>query len=516
MALLRTLRLATLALLSTPGLAPVAMARDAAPDAVFYHVFVRSFRDGDGDRIGDLRGLEQGLGYLQRLGVTTILLTPVQPSPFYHNYFATDFTGVARDYGGRAAWRHLLRAAHARHLRVYMDLEFQYVADHHPWLAQTWHHPQAPGRSRLIWDAAQGGSEPLVTPFGREVMAADGTRHTIAFVNLTDPALRGYFRRYLLRWADPHGDGSGRDGVDGFRIDHMMDDLDNRHVATDLFDRLWRPLIAAVKARRPGVRFVGEQWDWGDGHDFLTRGHADMVFAFPLQQALARLDKTAIISAARATAAATPPGKSQVVFLENHDTDRFMSVIGDDPPKARAGAALLLALRGEPSIYYGQELGMRGRRGPAEPTDAPDIPRREAFRWRADLEAAGSAIWYRALDRVWTRRANRAFDGVSVEEQDQAAGSLLNWYRELIALRRTRPELATGDQTFPCADASPVLCVLRRLGTRRTLVMVNLSNAPAPPALDATVPHGGWRLLAGEGTRDAPLAPYATRMLGTR
>lgn len=487
-------------------------AQAANADTVVYHVFVRSFRDANGDRIGDLDGLVQGLGYIRGLGVTTVLLTPVQPSPFYHNYFASDFNGVAREYGGTTAWRRLIRAAHARGLRVYIDLEFQYVTDGNPWLATTWHHPQAPGRERLVWDVAHGSADPLPTPFGLYAGAADGTRHAIAFVNLNEPGVRDYFRDYLLRWADPHGDGSGRDGVDGFRIDHMMDDLDNAHVVTDLFAGFWTPLIAAVKARRPAVRFVGEQWDWGFGHDFLTHGGADMVFAFPLQAALKRLDKAAIVAAADATWAATPAGKTQVTFLENHDTDRFMTTIGDDPAKARAGAALLFALRGLPSVYYGQELGMRGRKGPAEATDAPDIPRREAFRWRAALDAPGSAIWYRSLDRVWAARVNRSHDGVSLEEQDHAPGSLLNWYRRLIALRRTRVELARGDQAFVCAAASPVLCVLRTSGAHATLALVNLSDHSAAPEFAVPVPHD-LRLVIGAGTRDTPLAAYDTRIL---
>eukprot|EP01037_Dinobryon_pediforme_P010338 gene10338-10404_t len=493
---------------------------------VFYHVFVRSFRDANGDRIGDLDGLRQGLGFIRRLGVTTILLTPVQPSPFYHNYFATDFDGVGAEYGGRRAWFALLRAAHARHLRIVMDLEFQYVAEGHPWLTGAEQHAgsskvQSALRERLIWASAAAGAPPLVTPFGLKAGAADGTSHTIAFVNLNNPAVRRYFRAYLLRWADPHHDGSGRDGVDGFRIDHMMDDLDNAHVATGLFDGFWRPLIAAVKARRPGLRFVGEQWDWGHGTEFMVRGHADMVFAFPLRSALLSLDKGAILREVAATEAATPAGKSQVVFVENHDTDRSASLVDGDPAKARALAAMIFVLRGEPLVYYGQELGMRGVKGPAEPTDAPDIPRREAFAWRADADAPGTATWYRTLDRVWARRFNRGHDGVSVEEQDHAPGSLLNWYRRLIALRRSRPELDHGAQAFPCAEASPVLCVERREGARRTLALINLSGAPAAPVFAAAPSRQDFSVqvlvpLAGEGAAADLIPAYGVRIVGTR
>lgn len=151
--------LGILASLSAVGsvLAPVAEAQSAPAAAppqseIFYHVFVRSFRDSNGDRIGDLEGLRRSLGYIKRLGVTTILLTPVQPSPFYHNYFAADFDGVAPEYGGHRAWLALIRAAHAEGLRVYMDLEFQYVSDGHPWLKSSWHNPASPTRDWLFWN----------------------------------------------------------------------------------------------------------------------------------------------------------------------------------------------------------------------------------------------------------------------------------------------------------------------------------------------------------------------------
>lgn len=519
--------LACLLLLGLGSIEPAAAkpTRQSSPvrGEIFYHVFVRSFRDSNGDRIGDLDGLREGLGYIKRLGATTILLTPVQPSPFYHNYFATDFEGVAAEYGGKESWFAFVRAAHAQGIRVYMDLEFQYVAGGHPWLTSAWHNPASPYRDWLFWNEQPGGgaesaknADPLASVFGLYAGSADGTSHVITPVNLNNPATRKYFHAYLLRWADPHGDGSGRDGVDGYRIDHMMDDLDNMHRVTNLFNGFWKPLIAAVKARRPGFRFIGEQWDWGYGTDFLTCGGADMVFAFQLRDALIKLDKAAIVQQIAATEQATPAGKGQIVFLENHDTDRLMTLLEGNTAKARAGAAISLMLRGEPLLFYGQELGMRGMRGPTESTDAPDIPRREAFRWQADLDAPESAIWYRAISRVWDRRINRSHDGVSVEEQQPQPGSLLNWYQQLIALRRSRPELSSGDQSLPCAQASPVLCVLRQHGGRRVLLLVNLSGAPAAPMLDGGVETAGMRLLVGTGAVRASLAPYEVRIVGKR
>src|SRR5690606_32566743 len=279
-----------------------------AGEEVFYHVFFRSFRDSDGDRIADLDGLTAGLDYLKDLGITSILLTPLQPSPFYHNYFATDFEGIEPAYGTMDDYRRFVRAAHARGLKVYLDMEIQYVGEGHPWWTQSAGKPDAPFADFLLWrDDAHAEAEPFLDQPAWE--SYDGNRYGIAMVNLNSPRVREYFQHVLLEWADPHGDGSGRDGADGFRIDHMMDDLDHKGVATDLFAGFWTPIIEALKQRRPGFRILAEQSDWGYGRDWLERGAADLVFAFPLRGAITRLDKAAIVEALRGTVRATPAGK---------------------------------------------------------------------------------------------------------------------------------------------------------------------------------------------------------------
>lgn len=496
--------------------------RAKAGEEVFYHVFFRSFRDSDGDRIGDLDGMTAGLDYLKDLGITSILLTPLQPSPFYHNYFATDFETIEPAYGTMEDYREFIRAAHARGLKVYLDMEIQYVGEGHPWWTRSLGRPDAPFADFLIWrDQAHTEAEPFLHLPKWE--GYDGRMIGIAMVNLNSPQVREYFTRVLLDWADPHGDGSGRDGADGFRIDHMMDDLDNKGVATDLFDDFWKPIFDALRERRPGFRIMAEQYDWGYGEDWLTRGHADLVFAFPLRGAINKLDKAGIVKALRETARITPQGKSQIVFVENHDTDRFMSLLDGDMAKARAGAAIMLAVQGEPLLYYGQELGMHGVTGKVGMSDANHIPLREAMRWRSDLEAPGSAIWYRGDASWWTDRYNRSGDGISVQEQDGDAQSLLAWYRQLLALREQRPELRHGGQRLPCDDDSPVLCVLREADGRRTLLVANLGDAEATPALGEELARAEWiDLLAGDaagGGRIDPatlsLPPMGVRILGT-
>jgi glycosidase len=335
-------------------------------------------------------------------------------------------------------------------------------------------------------------------------------------VNLKSPAVRGYFTRLLVHWIDPHGDGSLRDGVDGFRIDHMMDDLDNKHRLTNLFADFWAPIFTAIRARNPSARIIAEQSDWGAGDAWLTKGGTDMVFAFPLRFALEKMDKAAIVKALRESGEA-PEGKSRILFLENHDMDRFMSAVGGDQRKARIGAALTLLMRGTPSIYYGQELGMRGRIDPKVKSDGAHIGLREAYRWSADLDAPGSAIWYRNDVTAWGNRFNRSNDGVSLAEERGKLGSLYAFYRTLLALRAARPELRQGDQQLLCDDGSTAVCVLRSMGGHKVLVLANSGAVAVRPALPA-MGHVWVDLLddnRGVDPATIELPPYGLRVLGT-
>lgn len=476
-ALFKTAGLFLLAL-AVAGLQTPPVRAAAQPPKLYYHIFVRSFRDSNGDRIGDLDGVRQKLSYIKSLHATDILLTPVQTSPFYHNYFSTDFYGVDPAYGGSQAMTRLIRAAHARGLRIILDEEFQYVAEGHPWWAQTQDRPGAPEGEFILYNdpAHNRDPEPFLT--APRYRTAAGRDVGIAMVNLASPRVRDYFSALLRRGLDPHGDGSLRDGVDGYRIDHMMDDLDGKHRLTGLFKTFWAPIFADLRRVNPKVQLIAEQSDWGYAQDWLERGGVDAAFAFPLRAALARLDKAAILSALAETESRTPPGKRQLHFLENHDVNRFMSEVGNDVRKARLGAALLLLLKGEPIIYYGQELGMRGRQETGIASDGAQIPLREAFRWSRSLTAPGSAVWYAGDAPWWRNRANRTGDGISLAEQARDGQSLFNLYRQLASLRAQRPEIASGDQKLACADQPQVLCLVRVDDRAGTVLIANLSDSP--------------------------------------
>jgi len=473
---------------------------------VFYQIFTRSMRDSNGDRQGDLKGIEESLPYLQRLGVTSILLTPIYPSDFYHNYFASDFEGVDPEFGTMDDYRSLVRAIHARGMKLYLDQEFQYVAYDHPWFKSALGNPKSPYSDFLIFHGPNN-TKPEEGPFGITIAKRFPDAETgITTVNMASPKVRAWATDYLLRWVDPNGDGDFSDGVDGFRLDHMMDDLDNKHILTGLFDSFWKPVFAKLKARNPKLHLIAGKPPWGDGGDFLRRGHVDAAFAFPLVTAIRSFDKAKIVAAINQLEKAIPAGKHELVFIENHDMQRIASDPGITPEKLRTAATLAMLLKGTPLIYYGQELGMRGAPRPEYKSDEKDIGDREAFEWSATVEAPGQANWYKGPKSYWTERFARDGDGVSVAEEDGDPGSLLNHYRKLLDMRAAHPALRSDEQrVIPTGDR--LLVVERGHGADRIILIANLSDRSAEYRVF------GRDLLTGSNVEGVQLKPYQAAVI---
>lgn len=528
----RRTTLVTLAVLASSALnsAPVTAQRAAPPavrpaerDQVFYQLFVRSFRDSNGDQQGDLKGITQQLDYLQQLGVTTLLLTPIGASPFYHNYFLDDFTAVDREFGTERDLRDLVRALHQRGMQLYLDMELQYVSGNHPWLTESFGKPGSKFTPYLLY--RDSANTTYQTGFWEvpEVPLYDGQRVRIATVNLLNPDVQRVQAQAFTHFLRPSAPGRN-DGVDGFRIDHMQDTLDNKPALPDLFPRFWSPLFRELRRVDPRVRILAEQADWGYGDAWLTRGNADMVFAFPLRGAILSFDKAQLSKAVAETDRRTPAGKQQVLFIENHDVERFASAVKGDLRKAKVGAALNLLLKGIPLIYYGQELGMTGRHINDQSSDGGDIPLREAFPWTARV-SDGMAVWYRNTGTWWDQSPLAKGGGVSLESQRGQPDSLLATYQSLLALRRAHAALRRGDQQL-LENAHPAVFAFQRTaGSDRVLVVVNLSDAPASTTL-RPIANGRLRVqslfgadsaaLDATGQLSITLPPYAVRVYGLR
>jgi alpha-amylase len=443
---------------------------------VIYHVVQRSFYDSNGDLHGDLNGLRQKLDYLQDLGITSILLLPLYDADCYHNYFANDFEKIDTKFGTMQDYLALVKAVHKHGMKIYMDMETQYVSEKHLWWKDAVGNLKSPYSEYILFDDT-AHKIPATMIFGlRDLSSYDGSSIKVTTVNLKSKKVLDYNVQLFSSFIDPNKDGKFDDGVDGFRLDHAMDNLDDKPQLTNLFSEFWLPLITSLKKINPKIKIVAEQADWRDyGFDYFKKAGVDRMFGFGLQQAISSFDKQTLINKADTTLRLCPQGKGQIVFIENHDINRFASVEKNEQ-KQKVAAALQLLIGGIPSIYYGQEIGMKGISGAYGNNDGNDIPRREAFDWYQSGEGKGTALWYKNTGKWWEDSNFKPNDRISLEEQKKDSNSLFNYYKTLIHLRQNHMALSNGQYVYAENDNKKVFSFLRIYGAQKILVAVNLSD----------------------------------------
>ncbi len=447
---------------------------------VIYHLFQRSFYDSNGDLQGDLNGIVAKLDYLQDLGITSILLLPLYQSVFYHNYFADDFEKIDAEYGTMQDFLSLVKAVHQHGMKIYLDMETQYVTEDHLWWKDSYNNLNSKYSDYILYDDSVH-TKPSTIVFGLNGLTGyDNVSRKITTVNLKSKNVLDYNFRLFKYFVDPNNDGKFDDGVDGFRLDHMMDTLDNKPQLAGLFADFWSPLFARLKQVNPDLKFTAEQANWFSyGFDYFTNGNVDRVFDFGLQMAISSFDKNKIASTAETSLNKTPNDKAQVIFIENHDMKRFASTVNKNINKEKVGAALMLLIGGIPSIYYGQELGMFGSGGFGKfnNTDANDIPQREAFEWYKSDSGKGMALWYKNSGPWWDSTNLKPSDGISLEEEKNDPNSLYNFYKKMIALHKTSKAIAFGNYTTIENDNKYVLTFMRSYENEKVVVAINLSDA---------------------------------------
>ena len=448
----------------------------AAPwwrDRVFYEVFVRSFADSNGDGIGDLRGLTQRLDYLNDgdpattsdLGVTALWLMPVAASPSYHGYDVTDYKAIERDYGTAADFKALVAAAHKRGIAIVVDLVLNHTSDQNPWFQDS----RKPGSAHADWYVWSNTDPGISGPGGAEVWHKDGDRWYYGYfskgmpdLNLRDPAVTAALDDVSKFWLDDLG-------VDGFRLDaakYLIEDgatLQNTPETTAWLEGF----RSRVKAVKPSALLVGEVWDsTAMSSSYVRAGALDMTFGFDLAAATlgaVRLGDANSLTQVQAEMTADYPSGGYGAFLTNHDQDRTMDVLGDDPASASLAATLLLTGSGVPFIYYGEELGMHGRK--------PDEQIRTPLAWDTTTPAHGFTT-----GTPWEDFAP-GVDVANVASQTGDPTSLLARYRTLIGLRAANPALQDG-RVIPMDKATPgVYAYLRDDGAETVAVVANMTDS---------------------------------------
>jgi glycosidase len=458
------------------GSAPAQVRHAASPldwtlGATCYEVFVRSFKDSNGDGIGDLNGLIGALDYIndgnpnstRSLGARCIWLMPIMESPSYHGYDATDYYRVAKAYGTNDDFKRLVAEAHTRGIKVLVDMVLNHVSEQHPAFQAALRDPVSPYRA--WWRFAP-------TPGPNNRWGANNWHRS----PLHDEYYYGFFWKGMpdLNYERPEALAEMKKvatfwlremGADGFRLDAVkflveegarVDDTPGTH-------RVLREYAEHVRGTKRGAFTIGEVWDSTGALLSYYPDQLDSYFAFEVADSLIaavrRGDGRGVLAPVLRLQAAVPMARWSP-FLRNHDQPRTRTELDGDWSKARVASFLLLTLPGLPFVYYGEELGMSGPK--------PDELIRTPMAWSRTGPHAGftTGTPWRAL----------AADSLTanVEAQDGDAGSLLTLHRTLIHLRASQPALARGTLVPLTAGDPAAVAYLRRTGTNVVLVVANL------------------------------------------
>ena len=483
-------------------------------DGVIYQVYPRSFQDSNADGVGDLRGILSRLDYLVDLGINAVWVSPFYPSPMADfGYDVANYIDVDPLFGDLADFDALLAGAHERGLKLILDFVPNHTSNQHPWFLASRSSKTDPHRDWYLWrDAEPDGGPPnnWLSNFGGPGWTWDELTQQYYYhsflkeqpdLNWRNPAVREAMYDAMKFWLDK--------GVDGFRMDVLWLLIKDDQFRDNLLNpgyqggnTFWS-LEATYTANQPETLDIvremralldsfGERVLIGEIYlpvsDLITYYGAtldtvpqllgaQMPFNFHLIQTAWQADLIADLITSYE--AALPAGAWPNWVLGNHDQKRLASRIGAD--QARVAAMLLLTLRGTPTMYYGDELGMLDAR--ISPEDVQDPaeknqsglglgrdPERSPMLWEnrenAGFTAPGVRTW---LPMVWD------WPGFTVETETNEARSTLTLYRKLLQARRLMVALHAGDVTDVHASEG-VLSYLRANGDDRIQVHLNLTS----------------------------------------
>jgi glycosidase len=394
------------------------------------------------------------------LGITALWLMPINPSPSYHGYDVTDYYDVNPEYGTMDDFKHLLDEAHKSGIRVTIDWVLNHTSNQHEWFQQA-KDPASPYRNWYRWTTDSfpgngwryGGANSYYYAFFAESMPD---------LNYTNPEVVTEMKNVVKFWLQDVG-------IDGFRLDAAKFIVeDGATIENTPGTHAWyKDLRTYYKSVNPQAMTVGEVWDDSDTvRTYLNGDELDLAFDFDLA-------KQFIFSAGTHTPKYAAdqlrrdvelflPGQF-ATFLSNHDQDRAMSVLNDNPEDAKMAAMLLLTSPGVPFLYYGEEIGLLGKK--------PDENIRLPMQWTDEANGGFTS------GSPW-RAPNSDYTTKNVAAQSTDPNSLLSFYRELIRIRNNHAALRVGDFQLIDSGNRSVFASLRVSREEAVLVLINMSASP--------------------------------------
>jgi len=480
-------------------------------DGLIYQIYPRSFQDSNGDGIGDLKGIMRRLDYLKGLGIKAIWISPIYPSPMADfGYDISDYKGVWPAFGDMADFDELLKRIHDADMKLILDLVPNHSSDEHPWFRESRSSLNNPKRDWYIWkDPKPDGSPPnnWLSVFGGSAWEWD------------EKTKQYYYHAFLvkqpdLNWRNPEVENAMHDimrfwldkGVDGFRVDAMWHLIKDKQLRDNPHNPDYEPTMATYNQLLPVY-----STDQPEMHDIIARMRK-LLDQYQQRLMIAEIylpvNKLVTYYGTNAREEAHLPFNFMLISLPwdpkilaanideyegvlpadawpnwvmgNHDQPRITSRIGLQ--QAKVAAILLLTLRGTPTLYYGDEIGMRDVPIPKDEIQDPQglnmpdknlsrDPERTPMQWdNSELSGFTTGTPWLRLDKTWMR------DNVQIQRQDKY--SMLNLYQQLIRLRQQEPSLMTGDYKPVFSDHQMLAYIRHKEGSSPFLIVLNLTHRP--------------------------------------
>jgi len=510
-------------------------------EAIVYQIYPRSFKDSDGDGVGDLKGILSKLDYIKRLGVNVIWLNPIYSSPNDDNgYDVSDYGNIMKEFGTMEDFDDLLKGMHERGIKLVMDFVFNHSSDEHEWFKQSRSSRTSPYRNYYHWWNAENGKPPYrysLFDINHDAWRYDSLTNAYYLhyfsgkqpdLNWENPALRQELYNIMKFWADK--------GIDGFRLDafqfaakdttfpifprNFEDHFTRWYAMQGNLHGYLQEMNKEVLSRYSAMSVAeGAGNSFEDAHNLVDANRKELNMAYPFDGVdIPKLGGYSLIHFKEVFSrwdSAFAQNGWLAIFLANHDQARMVSRFGNDSPAFRDLSAKMLAtfvmtMRGTPFYYFGDELGMTNA-GFSKIEDYRDMQTLNEYR---SLKAKGAVpnafmkeIQFSSRDNgrtpfQWNSSANAGFtDGmpwinvnknyktINVEAEEKDPNSVLNYFRKVVQLRKDNLALVYGKYTLLDKYNPDIYAYTRELNGKKFLVMLNFRGRPVTLKSDIDIGH---------------------------
>jgi trehalose-6-phosphate hydrolase len=494
--------------------------------STFYQIYMPSFKDGNGDGMGDFSGITSKLDYLKDLGIDGLWLTPFYPSPKVDNgYDISDYESIDQAYGTMEDFETFIEEAHRRKIRVIADLVLNHTSSEHQWFKESRSRKDHPKRDWYIWRDQPNNWESFFGGSAWEYDELTGQYYYHAFakeqvdLNWANPDVKKAMFDVMKFWLEKGVDGFRLDVINFLKVQDRFQDNpfdEEKQEQVHLYDKDQEGILTVIEEiagfvhQYPDKFLVGEvgSEDLEILKQYSGLHKLDVVFNFNIGS-MAKFDLDQLYRQLLATEQAYGSDQTPTLFFSSHDMSRYISRFGNDEDRAKLIATLMLTAKGVPFIYFGDEIGMREwvtddislmmdvqgimgyqlalTRGKSH-EEALVIANKKSrdksrtpMQWNAGKNAGFSEY------QPWITIPDDAYL-VNVEDQQEDPNSMLSFYKNLLKLRKQHTCLTQGEYEF-LTNNNGLMKFIRNDQMERIFVIFNFTDRSKTVEIDDRFSH---------------------------